>query len=88
MSLSESQKLQMCNGCRDDFYNGKNPMGVQRCWGLKTAKKVTRYRIGTWTAPTEPGAFTQVTTLSCYHAQGCAYYEKLPSFVNPKDVRK
>ncbi len=85
---TERQKMQMCGGCRDDFYNGKNPLGVQRCWGLKTAKKVIRYRIGTWTAPTEPGAFTKVTTLSCYHAKGEHYYEKLPSFVNPKDVCK
>lgn len=81
-----SEKMKHCRGCRDDFYNDKNPMGVKECWALKTAKMVTRFRIGTWTRPTEPGAFTKVQTLSCFHRDGEHYYEKLPSFVNAKDV--
>lgn len=84
--MTESEKMRHCGGCRDDFYNGKNPMGVQRCWGLKTAKLVTRYRIGTWTRPDQPGAFTKVKCLNCFHAKGEHYYEKLPDFVKQKDV--
>src|ERR1043166_2205618 len=76
--MTEAEKLKHCRGCRDNFYNGNNPMGVQRCWMLKTAKMVKRYRIGTWTVPTEPGAFTEVKGLSCFHRDGEHYNEKLP----------
>jgi hypothetical protein len=85
--MTEAEKLRHCGGCRDDFYNGNNPLGVQRCWGLKTAKLVTRFRIGTWTQPDAPGAFTKVKTLTCWHASGAHFYEKLPDFVRPEDVR-
>ena len=86
--MTEDEKLRHCAGCRDDFYNDKNPMGVKRCWGLKTAKLVTRYKIGTWTAPTQPFAFTKVTGLSCYHRDGECYYEKLPDFVKKSEVAR
>lgn len=26
-----------CDGCRDDFYNGKNDLGVKECWRFKSA---------------------------------------------------
>lgn len=66
-----------CSGCRDDFYNGE---GAKECWSLKTAKVVTLYRIGWWTAPTEKGAFTKVKTNSCHYATGrYAHYKELPS---------
>lgn len=29
--------LSHCSGCRDNFYNGNNPYGVQVCWNLKSA---------------------------------------------------
>lgn len=34
-----------CRGCRDNFYNGNNPLGVTECWGRTTAKLVRRRRI-------------------------------------------
>ena len=40
-----------CAGCEDDFYNGKNPYGVQQCWGLETAKLVERKLIPIWQQP-------------------------------------
>ena len=84
--MNERDKLKHCNGCRDDFYNGKNAIGVKRCWMLKDAKLVTRYRIGTWTRPTEPGAFTECKVLSCYHQNGYHYVTKLPDFVKKRNV--
>ena len=84
--MTEAQKLKHCAGCRDDFYNDKNPMGVKRCWGLKTAKMVTRFQIGTWTVPTQAYAFTKVKGLSCYHRDGEHYYAKLPDFVDREKV--
>jgi hypothetical protein len=31
-----------CSGCRDNFYNGNNGLGVTECWSLKTAEVVTK----------------------------------------------
>ena len=82
--MSPADKQQYCTGCRDDFYNHRDEPGFDgatKCWSLKTAKVVTRYRLHWWTAPTVPGAFTKVTTLSCHNAPGkYAHYEKLPTF--------
>lgn len=79
--MTESDKLNLCVGCRNDFYNGKNKIGVKRCWSLKDAKVVTRYKLGWWTRPDEPGAFQEVTTLTCHHAPGqYAHYEQLPPY--------
>ena len=68
--MSEQDKLKLCVGCRDNFYNDNNPLGVKRCWSFANAKVVTRYRIGWWTQPTVPGAYTKVQTLNCHHAPG------------------
>ena len=35
-----------CHGCRDDFYNGKNDLGVKQCWHLPRAKVIRRRRVG------------------------------------------
>ena len=61
---------QLCRGCRDDFYNGNNKLGVAECWMFKKAEVVTRYRLGWWTQQDTPGAFTKVTTLDCHYAPG------------------
>ena len=78
---TKAEKLPLCAGCRDDFYNGQNPLGVKECWSLKSAKIVTRFKLGWWTRPDEPRAFTEIRTLNCHHAPGrYALYERLPSF--------
>lgn len=86
--MNDVEKLRHCVGCEDNFYNGNNPMGVQRCWALKAMKIETRYQIGTWTTPDSKGAFTQVKVPTCYHAKGLHYYRALPSFVKPEDVNR
>ena len=79
--MTEQDKLKLCKGCRDDHYNQPGNSTTGRCWSLKNAKVVTRYRIGWWTQPTQPGAFTEVVTLDCHHATGrYAHYDKLPDF--------
>ena len=40
-----------CSGCRNDFYNDKNPYGIKECWHLKKAKVVWRIPIGLWENP-------------------------------------
>lgn len=78
--------LKNCSGCRNDFYNGHNEIGVKRCWSAADGTMVTRYSIGTWTQPTQPGAFTEKRVPNCYHRDGEHFYESLPSFVRAKDV--
>lgn len=75
-----------CRGCNDDYYNQGGNSFEGKCWSLDTAKLVTRYRIGTWTAPTESGAFTEMRLPNCYRQQGASFYDALPSFVQMKDV--
>ena len=70
-----------CNGCRDDFYNGRQGVGGSKvCWNLKKARRVRRWRLAWWTAPTVPGALSEVRTNSCHHAPGRYLdYKNLPS---------
>ena len=69
-----------CVGCRNDFYNDKNPLGVKRCWSLASAKMMTRWQIGTWTPQDDAKNFTKVRKPSCYHSErGLHYYNELPS---------
>lgn len=77
-----------CRGCRDDFYNGRNPMGVQKCWMLETAKLVTRYRIHRDTRPTEVGAFKRVKVPDCYNGSPWYYYKALPDFVSQSERKR
>ena len=77
MKVAKSKAL--CSGCRDDFYNGNNSLGVQECWCFKTAKVVTRWKAGWWTPQESRSAFVRVETLSCHNAPGkYALYERLP----------
>lgn len=69
----------LCSGCRDNFYNGNNELGVSECWSYKNARVVKRWRIGWWTQQDKKENFDKVTTLSCHNAPGrYAHSEKLP----------
>ena len=74
-----------CAGCHDDVYN-HGLGGATECWSLKSAEVLTRYAIGTWTAPTQPGAYTEVRKPSCYGRTGTHYHDRLPDFVRREDV--
>jgi hypothetical protein len=84
--MMKCKKLRRCSGCEDNFYNGNNNLGIQECWMLKQAKLVTRFKIGTWTQPTEPYAFSEVRVLNCFHQKGAHFFEKLPAFVDKSKV--
>lgn len=77
--MTKNEKRKMCVGCRQNFYNGNNDMGVKECWSLRSAKKVRRWRIGWWTPQATKDGFSPVTVLSCYSTPGsAAYLERLP----------
>jgi len=82
MTLSKQEKKDHCSGCQDDFYNGNNPLKIEECWNLKTAKLVTRFKIYWWTPMDKASNFTEVKVLSCYHdlknGHGYAYLADIP----------
>lgn len=80
----------MCSGCREDFYNGQNSLGVKECWSFKDAEVVKRFRQGWWDDPTKPGAFREVVTLDCHRAPGkYAHRSVLPDWaVDPVRLSK
>lgn len=88
--MSVTAKRQRCNDCRNNFYNDNNGLGVKECWSLKSAKIVTRWRIGWWTQQDRRDAFTKVRVLDCYHNTGnFAYYKELPAHLrNERRARK
>lgn len=72
----------LCVGCRDDYYNGKNEKGIQECWLYERARLVKRFKIGWWTQPTSASSFEEVWTLNCHNAPGqYALMEELPDHV-------
>lgn len=82
MSLTKSERLKMCFGCRENFYNGNNNVGVKECWNLKSAKLVKRFRIWWWAPMDKASNFTEVKVLSCYNdlknGHGYAYLKDIP----------
>lgn len=76
--MAKKMDAKHCIGCEDNFYNGNNPYGVKECWGLETAKLMTRYRICV-NSPTVKSSFVKVNAPSCYHEKGYAYYNDLPA---------
>lgn len=75
--MSADDKLPLCRGCRDDYYNHQ---GEGRCWSLEKAEVVERFRIGWWTQPTSHNAYTKVVTLSCHNAPGqYAQHTEMPA---------
>lgn len=54
----------MCQGCRDDFYNGH---GAQECWAFKTATVVNKVGYATLNVMNGPNV-KMVKTLSCWYA--------------------
>lgn len=71
--------MKYCIGCDDNFYNGNNGLGVKECWNFKSAKIVSKYRIGWWTPCDKKENFCKVTTHSCHKESGrTAYFDKLP----------
>ena len=69
--MTNAEKMKMCSGCRNNFYNGNNPHGIKECWSLKDAKVVRKKAVPTHQVP--PWNQKPVRVLSCYHRQGVIY---------------
>lgn len=55
----------MCSGCRDDFYNGNNGLGVSECWSFKDAKVCDKVGYRSIHSVTQDES--KKRTLSCWH---------------------
>ena len=71
MPLSKSEKLKMCAGCKENFYNGHNPYGYQECWNLPTAKVVSKVKVSMDQVP--PWSQPPIKVLSCFHEKGYVF---------------
>ena len=71
--MTKTEKLKMCPGCTDDFYNGNNKMEIKECWYLKTATPVKKKKIPVNQEP----PFTQlpISVLQCFHQQGYVFWD-------------
>lgn len=58
-----------CSGCRNDFYNNNNSLGVAECWSFKTASVVSRIPVGMQEPPPYKNR-KKVKIPDCYHGNG------------------
>lgn len=70
-----------CKGCRNNFYNGNNNLGITECWSLKDAKLVSRIPIGNWENPPYLNK-EKVKVPNCWHGEG----PNRTHYVDPKNI--
>lgn len=63
--ITLAEKREFCYGCRQNFYNGNNDMGIQECWFLKSGKLEERERYPSLSS-IKP---EKVITLNCFTKQ-------------------
>jgi len=71
-----------CSGCRNNFYNGNNPLGVKVCWSLKDAKMVTRFRLDINTPMNIRSAYEKRQVPDCYSQQGYVHIKQIPDYAS------
>lgn len=76
--MNKSKKL--CVGCRENFYNGNNPMGVQECWMYKSAQVRTRYRLSTNMPMDQREGYVKTSGLNCYNEKGYVFLKDIPHY--------
>ena len=62
----------MCAGCKDDFYNGHNTLGVKECWSFKDAEIVKVIQVGYWERPPYENRDIE-KRLSCYRKRDVVF---------------
>lgn len=71
MSERPKKSKGMCAGCRDNFYNGFNDLGVRQCWNFTGARVVSVRFVPMDMRPPWDGLPTQYA-LSCHKKNGYA----------------
>ncbi len=68
------KKVKFCSGCRQDFYNGHNDLGVKQCWSLEEAEFVVRKEVHVDQRP--PWNQRPMRMLNCFHRPRHVYVDK------------
>ena len=71
--MTREEKLAMCHGCSNDYYNRPGNSTAGQCWMLASAKLVERIRVGVWQNP--PYEKRPQRTLSCHSPDGERWIE-------------
>lgn len=69
-----------CVGCRNNFYNGNNDLGISECWLLKDAKVKTKYRLPTNVPANIKSAYVKTKIYDCYHETGYVFLSEIPVY--------
>ncbi len=67
--MKPKKSIQLCIGCRDNFYNGNNDLGVPRCLHFASAAVEKRIKVGINEQPPY-SAKRAAWTLSCHKPTG------------------
>ena len=78
--MGTKKSKQLCSGCRDNFYNGNNPIGVRECWMYKSATIKTRYRLSVHTPMDQKSGYVKTTGLKCFNEKGYVFLDKIPHY--------
>lgn len=73
MSITKTKKLEYCQGCHSDFYNGKNPYKIKECRNLDSAKLVSKKKVPMSQVP--PWNQPPIKVLNCCHYDGYVLVE-------------
>ena len=71
--IAKADKLKLCSGCRNNFYNGNNTLGIKECWFFEKANIVLKKRVHMDQSP--PWNQAPVTVLDCYRESGYVYFD-------------
>lgn len=69
-----------CIGCIDDFYNGKNNLGVEECWLFPKAEIVLRFKLHQDTPMDGRNAYHEVMVPNCYREKGFVMLKQIPEY--------
>jgi len=69
--LVEEVDSSHCLGCEDDFYNGKNPFGIDKCWHFDRAELVMRKQVDVSQRP--PWNQEPIEVPDCYRKKGFTF---------------
>ena len=70
-----------CIGCRDNFYNGHNSLGVEQCWSFDKKKKLeVRYELSVNTPMNQKWGYFKVKRPDCYHKDGYVMMKAIPDY--------
>lgn len=71
--MTKEEKKRHCKGCRNDFYNGDNPYGIQDCWSLEGAELVYKKEVHINQRP--PWNQNAIQVLDCYRKPQHVYVD-------------